>query len=183
MAHEDVGVPDFLEGPKLFRDFIGRSRDQGFCRNAAIASAQRVLQHRLCLARRPADVNVAPQGDGVWLPAVRGAALTIDIGLNAGLLEGKAGARDPALRQSCRAVDGRRCAGTDPDLDGLSRTQRKARFGRSGTAGRNSRFHPPAGRIISRASSKAEGRVLMLTPMAANRASPQPSPHCMMKGP
>ena len=41
----------------------------------------------------------------------------------------EAGARDPALRQSRRAVDGRRCAGADPDLDGLGRTQREARFG------------------------------------------------------
>src|SRR6516162_3489298 len=38
-------------------------------------------------------------------------------------------------------------------------------------------------RMMSRASSKAEGRVRMLAPIAANRASPQPSPHCMMKGP
>jgi hypothetical protein len=49
MAHEDVGVADFREGPKLFRDFVGRAGDQGFCRHAAIASAQRLLQHRLCL--------------------------------------------------------------------------------------------------------------------------------------
>src|SRR5438552_2034584 len=34
-----------------------------------------------------------------------------------------------------------------------------------------------------RGSSKAEGRVLMLALIAANRASPQPSPHCMIKGP
>jgi len=43
MAHEDVGVPDYVEGPKLFRDFIDRSGDQGFCRNAAIALAQSML--------------------------------------------------------------------------------------------------------------------------------------------
>jgi hypothetical protein len=40
------------------------------------------------------------------------------------LLVGEAGASDPALRQSCRAVDGRRRAGADPDLDRLRRTQR-----------------------------------------------------------
>src|SRR5579864_1917605 len=68
MAHEDVGVADFPEGPKLFCDFVDRARDQGFCRHAAIASAQRMLQHRLRLGRRLADVNVAPQGDGAWLP-------------------------------------------------------------------------------------------------------------------
>jgi len=28
---------------KLFRDFVDRSRDQGFCRNAAIALAQSML--------------------------------------------------------------------------------------------------------------------------------------------
>ena len=38
-------------------------------------------------------------------------------------------------------------------------------------------------RTMSSASSKAEGRVLMLAPIAANRSSPQPSPHCMTKGP
>ena len=92
MAHEDVGVPDFLEGPKLFRDFIGRSRDQGFCRNAAIALAQRLLLHRLRLGRRPADVNVAPQDDGARLLAVSGAALAVEIGLRARLLAGEAGA-------------------------------------------------------------------------------------------
>jgi hypothetical protein len=43
MSHKDVGVPDFLEGPKLFRDFVGRPRDQGFCRNAAITLAQSML--------------------------------------------------------------------------------------------------------------------------------------------
>jgi DNA-binding transcriptional LysR family regulator len=43
MAHEDVGVPNFREVPKLFRDFVDRSRDQGFCRNAAIALAQSML--------------------------------------------------------------------------------------------------------------------------------------------
>jgi hypothetical protein len=44
------------------------------------------------------------------------------------LLEGKAGAGDPALRQPCGAVDGRRRAGADPDLDWLGRTQRQARL-------------------------------------------------------
>src|SRR6516162_6000567 len=38
-------------------------------------------------------------------------------------------------------------------------------------------------RTMSRASSNADGRVLGLAPIAANRASPQPSPHCMMNGP
>src|SRR4029077_2257500 len=28
MAHEDVGVTDFPEGPKLFRDLLDRARDQ-----------------------------------------------------------------------------------------------------------------------------------------------------------
>jgi hypothetical protein len=37
--------------------------------------------------------------------------------------------RPGLLRQSCRAVDGRRCAGADPDLYGLGGTQRQARFG------------------------------------------------------
>ena len=46
--------------------------------------------------------------DGARLLAVSGAALAIQIGLRAGLLAGEAGARDPALRQSRRAVDGRR---------------------------------------------------------------------------
>ena len=144
MAHEDVGVPDFLEGPKLFLDFVDRSSNQGFCRNAAIALAQRMLQYRLCLGRRLADVNVAPQDNGAWLPAVSGAALTVDIGLRTRLLVGEAGARDPALRQSCRAVDGRWCAGADPDLDGLGRTQREARFG---TRNRREELtvSPPAG--------------------------------------
>ena len=79
------------KSPKLFRDFVDRSCDQGFRRNTAIVSAQRMPQHRFCLGRRLADVNVAPQGDGVWLPAVSGAALTIDIGLRARLRVGEAG--------------------------------------------------------------------------------------------
>jgi hypothetical protein len=142
-----------------------------------------MLQYRLCLGRRLADVNVAPQDNGAWLPAVSGAALTVDIGLRTHLLGSEAGAGDPALREPCRAVDGRRCAGADPDFDGLSRTQRKARFG--DTEAREELTVSPASRrrTMSSASSKAEGRVLMLAPMAANRASPQPSPHCMIKRP
>ena len=58
-----------------------------------------------------------------------GAALAIEIGLRPRLLVGEAGARDPAFRQSCRPIDRWRCAGADPDVDGLSRTQREARFG------------------------------------------------------
>jgi hypothetical protein len=58
--HEDLCVADFSEAPKLFRDLVDRSRNQGLCRNAAIALAQRVLKHRLRLGRRLADVNVAP---------------------------------------------------------------------------------------------------------------------------
>src|ERR1700724_2659131 len=108
MAHEDVGVPDFPESPKLLCNFVNGPRDQGFCRNAAITLAQRALQHLLCLGRRLADINVAPQRDSAWLPAVSGASLTVEIGLHARLFAGEAGARDPALRQSCRAVDSRR---------------------------------------------------------------------------
>src|SRR5262249_13426786 len=111
MAYEDVGVPDFPEGPKLLRDFVDRSRDQGFCRHAAIAPIQRLLQQRLRLGGRLADINVAPQDDGVRLFAVGGTALTIEIGLCARLRPGEAGARDPAFRQPCRAADGWRCTG------------------------------------------------------------------------
>jgi len=88
-----------------------------------------MLQHRLCLRRRLADVNVAAQDEGARLPTASGAALAIEIGLRARLLAGEAGARDPALRRSCCSVDGRRGAGADPDLDGVRRTQRQARFG------------------------------------------------------
>src|SRR5215471_12518045 len=105
MAHEDIGVPDFPEGPKLFRDFVDRSRVQGIGRNAPIALVQRLLQYRLRLGRRLADINVSPQRDDTWLLAVSGAALTIKIGLRPCLRGGEAGARDPALRQSCRAID------------------------------------------------------------------------------
>jgi|HubBroStandDraft_2_1064218.scaffolds.fasta_scaffold22444_3 hypothetical protein len=38
-------------------DFVDRSRDQGFGRNATIASAQRMPQHNSCLGRGVADVN------------------------------------------------------------------------------------------------------------------------------
>src|SRR5215471_5596174 len=81
MAYEDVGVPDFREGPKLLRDFVDRSRDQGFCRHATIALAQRSLQHGLALGVRLANVNVAPQRDGARLFTVSGAALAINVGL------------------------------------------------------------------------------------------------------
>src|ERR1700687_6109756 len=73
-----------------------RARDQGFCRHAAIASAQRVLQHRLRLGRRFADVDVAPQDDGVRLPAVGGAALAIEIGLHRAVADGSAISAPPA---------------------------------------------------------------------------------------
>jgi hypothetical protein len=157
MAHEDVGVPDFPEGSKLLRDFVDRSRDQGFCRNARIALAPRVLQHRLCVGRRLADTNVAPQRNGARLLAVSGAALAIKIGLRSGLLAGEAGARDPPLRQSCRAVDRRRCAGADPDLDGLGRTQRKARFGNPERWEAFTVSPASRRRMTSRVSSNAEG--------------------------
>src|SRR5437763_16757842 len=88
-----------------------------------------MLQYRLRLRRRLADVDVAPQDEGAGRPAVSSAALTIEFGLRTRLLRGEAGARDPAFRQSCRAVDGWRGAGADPDLYGLGRTQREARLG------------------------------------------------------
>src|SRR5439155_6706884 len=87
------------------------------------------LQYRLCLGRRLADIDVTPQHDGAWLSAVSGTALTVNVGLRAGLLAGEAGARDPAVGQSRRAVDSGRCAGADPNLDRLSRPQREARLG------------------------------------------------------
>src|SRR5438067_8818224 len=129
MAYEDVGVSDFLEIPELLRDFVDRARDQRFRRHAAVAAAQRLLQYRLRLNRRLADVNVAPQDDGAWLSAVSGTSLAIEIGLRAGLLAGKAGARNPAVRQPRSAINRRQCARADMDLDGLRRTQREARFG------------------------------------------------------
>ena len=43
MAHEDVSVAEVLETPKLFRDFVDRSRDERFGRDTAIASAERML--------------------------------------------------------------------------------------------------------------------------------------------
>ena len=55
MTHEDADVAKFLKGPKLFGDFVDRSRDERLCRNTAIASAQRMLQHGLRLGRRLAD--------------------------------------------------------------------------------------------------------------------------------
>src|SRR5579862_9973424 len=119
MTHEDVRVPDSPEGVKLIRDFIDRACDQGFCRDTAIAPGQRLLQDRLCLRRRLADIDVTPQDDGSGIFSVSSAALAIEVGLRACLFAGEAGACDPTLRQSCRAVDSRRCAGADPDLDGL----------------------------------------------------------------
>ena len=167
----------------LFRDFVYRSGDQRFGRHATIASGQRVLQHCLSLGGRLADVNVAPQDDRARPPAISRTSLTIEIGLRARLLGGEARARDPTLRQSCRAINGGRRAGADPDLDGLSRTQREARFGDPEPPGELTVLPASRRRTMSRASSKADGRVRMLAPIAANRASPQPRPHCMMKGP
>src|SRR5437763_2558525 len=113
MAYQDFGVSDFLENPEMLRDFVDRARNQGFRRHAAIAAAQRLLQYRLRLIRRLADVNVAPQHNRAGLSAINGAALAIEIGLRAGFVAGKAGARNPALRQPRSAVDGRRSAGAD----------------------------------------------------------------------
>src|SRR5205085_10135621 len=131
---------DVPEGPKLFLDFVARSCSQGFCRHAAIASAQCMLQYRPCLRRRLADVNVAPQDNRAWLPAVSGAALTVDFGLRTRLLVGEAGAGDPALRDPCRAFNRRRCAGPDPHFDGLCRAQRQARFCDPEPSGRTHRL-------------------------------------------
>src|SRR5436305_14439416 len=96
MAYKDFGVSDFLEIPELLRDFIDRARDQRFRRHAAIAAAQRLLQYRLRLIRRLADANVAPQHNRAGLSAINGAALAIEIGLRAGCVARKAGARTPA---------------------------------------------------------------------------------------
>src|SRR5262249_10321875 len=122
------------------RDLVDRSCDQGFCGNTAITLAHRMLQYCLRLGPRFADVNIAPQDDGARLPPVSGAALTVDSGLRPRLLIGEAGACDPAFCQPCSAVDGRGCAGADPDLDGLGRTQRQARFGDPEPPGRTHRL-------------------------------------------
>jgi hypothetical protein len=42
MTHEDVSVAEFRESPKLFRDFVDRSRDESLCRKTAIALARSV---------------------------------------------------------------------------------------------------------------------------------------------
>src|SRR5215472_12333740 len=81
MAHEDLGVPHFPKRPKLFRDLVDRTSDQGFCRHAAVALGEGALQYGLCLGERLPDVNVAPQDDRARLPAVSRAALLIEIGL------------------------------------------------------------------------------------------------------
>ena len=60
VTYRDFGVADFRERPKLFRDLVHRPGDQRLRRNAPIASAQRILQYRLCLCRGCADVDVAP---------------------------------------------------------------------------------------------------------------------------
>src|SRR5881275_3374873 len=119
MAYQDFGVSDFLEIAELLRDFVDRARDQRFRRHAAVAAAQRLLQYRLRLIRRFADVNVAPQHDRAGLSAVNGAALPIEIGLRAGLLAGKSGARNPAVRQPPSAINRRQCARADMDFDRL----------------------------------------------------------------
>src|SRR5262249_7196968 len=88
---------------------------QGFGRHAAIAFAERLLQHRLCLSRRFAHVNVASQRYGGWPLAVNGATFTVEIGLGVRLLTGEAGAGDPAFRHPCRPVDGWGRAATHQD--------------------------------------------------------------------
>src|SRR6516164_6417103 len=183
MTHEDVSVPKLLKAPKLFGDFVDRSGDQGPCRNTAIASVQHMFQHRLCLGRRLADVNVAPQGDGVWPPAVSGAALEIEIGCTRASERVRPGlAIQPSASRAARSMAGGALAPIQTSTGSAGRSARLA------SATRNRRevlTVSPANsrRTMSTASSNAEGRVRMLAPIAANRASPQPSPHCMIKGP
>jgi len=86
-----------------------------------------VLQHRLCLGRRLADVNVAPQRDSTWLPAVSGAALTIEIGLRARLLVAEAGARvQPSASRAARSMAGGALAPIQTSTGSAGRSARLA---------------------------------------------------------
>jgi len=51
MANDNVGVAKFRHGIELPRHLVDRPRDQRFGRDAAIAPAQRLLQHRLSVGR------------------------------------------------------------------------------------------------------------------------------------
>jgi hypothetical protein len=127
------GAEDNIYWRRLPEDAKGRVEAAGAASlrhgEVAVAAAQRLLQYRLRLIRRFADVNVAPQHDRAGLSAVNGAALPIEIGLRAGLLAGEAGARNPAVRQPRSAINRRQCARADMDFDPLCRTQREARSG------------------------------------------------------
>ena len=137
MAHEDVGVPHFPENPELFRNVIDRSRDQGFCRHTAIALAQRQLEYPARRTTRRRRRHAARR----WRRApCRKRCSAHDTGRPARVpLRVQAGSRS-SLPPGVLAVDRRRCAGADPDLDRLGRAQCEARFGDSEAPGGTHRF-------------------------------------------
>jgi hypothetical protein len=121
MAHKNFAVANRRKLAEPFRYFIDCSSDQRFRLHAAVAAAQRLLQHLLRLCRGLTDVNVAPQNDHARIFAASGAALAVQVGLRASLRVSESGAGNPALRQPCGSVDGRRGIGANPDLDRLLR--------------------------------------------------------------
>jgi hypothetical protein len=66
MAHEDVGVPDFREVPKLCCDFVDRSRDQGFCRNGEEARPRTIPRESWSFAWLEAR-RIVPDPNHVYL--------------------------------------------------------------------------------------------------------------------
>src|SRR6516165_43938 len=171
MTHEDVSVPKLLKAPKLFGDFVDRSGDQGPCRNTAIASVQRMFQHRLCLGRRLAYVNVAPQGDGVWPPAVSGAALEIEIGCTRASERVRPGlAIQPSASRAARSMAGGALAPIQTSTGSAGRSARLASA--HGPAGKNSPSHPPVGARQCRELLKNRRTGPNIGPIAANRAPP-----------
>ena len=176
MTHEDADVAKFLKGPKLFGDFVDRSRDERLCRNTAIASAQRMLQHGLRLGRRLADEMSRRKATVFGCLRKRRSAHDRNR-LYAGVGTGKAGAGDqPSASRAARSMVGGALARIPTSTGRLDAAPGSLPL--LGTVGRTHRLPANRRRTMSNGASNAEGWVRMLAPIAAKRFAPtEPALH------
>ena len=103
--------------------------------NPAIPGREDARRHLVGVGDRLADVDVAANRNRSGSPAVGLATLEVERRLVARLVERERWRREKAVRESSGAVDGRACAGADPELDVLGRTEREASVPKPEAAG------------------------------------------------
>ena len=91
VADDDVGVAERRELGEPPDDLLDRARDEGRGRDSAIPGGQDFRLHLVGVGGRLADVDVAVERDGPGRPAVGLAALQIERGLVARLVERERG--------------------------------------------------------------------------------------------